>query len=224
MHPIVKPEDQPQEISSAGYDIFNESNPRSVINIVPEPVRRAMLLIPGEYLAWDEQMLKRQIKPNATTSRLRISFWQEYNRAQEDNKPINITRVYAGVCTNGFFYNKFLPQSALVAWMITPPTDYMKAMQETLVEGVDQLREIVTLPVRDQSGAPIYQNIDRILKAFAIVDNRVRGAVVQKIETKNMHVMKNITEAEDMKDIQKRILQIEKEKQNLIEATPIKEE
>lgn len=182
--------------------LWDESNPQSVINMVKQVTQVKMkkaLAEQPELFERDEQELLLTLRrnhcgPSPTDNRLRLKFWMEYDYAKENGlQQLDMSRVTSGVCSNEYFYNRYLNSTTKVAWMMCPPTSYMIKSEEALEFGIEQLRDILDQPhvYTDQSGR---QKVDTQLASLkarivATLDNRVRGAVVQK--TMNVHVGTN---------------------------------
>lgn len=203
-------------------DLLNRMDPRSVINLVPDQVQASLIRAhqnASDLMALDERELKKRVRPTPTDNRLRVSFWNEYNRAQETMKPMQMTSVYAGVCTGEFFYREYLRRDENVAWLMRPPVNYITALEEMLVEGQDRIREILELPLVGPSGRPDTKVGELILKTYLAIEARLKGAVAQKIESKSMNInvdgtraVTKAAELNSMESIQARIAEIERKK------------
>lgn len=176
--------------------LFDRSNPRSVVNLLPERVRtlveEAYFLKPELFIE-DEKDLFRKLtqdnkQPTPTDHRLRMKFWNEYDYAQAYGKAsIEMNRVVAGVCTVEYFYNKYMTSPSKVAWLLCPPTQYMVKAEEALSFGIDQLRDILDQP--HINGGKIDMKLAELkLKIVALLEPRVQGAVAQKVLHAHAHI------------------------------------
>lgn len=169
----------PQDIAVSDLD-----NPRSVINLVSPVVREAMKRVPEEFLSLNDKELENLSPQKAftvTDRRLRTAFWIEYGRAQDSMSSMNMAGIYGGICSRPYFYTNIMQDKVRLAYLLTPPQDYKVAMEEALSYGVDKIREILEMPLYDQNtGRPDPKIADVILKAVALIDQRVKGAVVQR--------------------------------------------
>lgn len=176
------------------YSIFDETEERSLINIVPEEVRIAMLRLASHHeklFFKDERVFKKEVDPDAITARIRLSFWDEYTRAQDTKTGMRVQNFVRGACSPDYFYKSILPNDYKLAWIVCPPKDYFLAMRDLLEEGIDQLRDIITLPHKD--GKKINTSlIAQKIKVIQMLDLRVKGAIVQKLQidqqTKSLNV------------------------------------
>lgn len=173
----------------ARHELFDRDDPRSVYNLLPEAVLRRVTEVPTELFTKTAEELA-DLMPNRRFSvldyRVRQTFWREYERASQLMVPMNMQNVISGVCNRSHFMGRVLTDPVRVAFMLLPPTDYKVALEETLGTLVEKLRQVADLPVHDEDGKPNYKNIDIILKAFPHVDNRVKGGVTQRLETKSL--------------------------------------
>jgi hypothetical protein len=173
----------------------DKENPRHVLNLVPEAVRNAMERIPAEFLAMDEDELEARAPRQKWTlvdRRLRTAFWIEYARAQDTGSNMQISNVFNGTCSRNYFYGTIMENKIKLAYLMRPPADYTIAMEESLNFGVARLREILDFPLwaKDKDGIerPDVKVAEVILKTVTLIDQRVKGAVIQRIEQKNLNV------------------------------------
>jgi hypothetical protein len=165
-----------------------ESNPRSVINLVPPYLQTQIKVIPEEFLDMEEEELKVAGRCDIVENRLKHSFWHEYTNAQLKGRSMNLVNVYSGVCSSHYFKNSIIHNSYKLAYILIPPASYRIALDELLSISLEQIRDIMTTPHRDAKG-----KVDAKLAAVKVkiadsIIMRVKGAVVQKVEQKNLNV------------------------------------
>lgn len=149
-----------------------------------------------------------------TEHRIRVAFWMEFNRAMDANTNMAIPRVYGGICGTDYFNNEFMRKPEKVAWMLTPPVSYTIAMEESLVYGIEKLREVLDFPLYDRTtGKPDVRVGELILKVVQQMDLRVKGAVLQKSVNVHAHIgaPTGISAGESMTDLDARIKELEKQ-------------
>lgn len=171
-----------------GIAIKDESNPRSIINLVPSSMANQIKVIPDAIFSWGEGELKTHTKIDVLEERLRLAFWREYDAAQIQGRKINLSHVYGGVCTQAVFQQKVVANSFKLAYILTPPLDYEIQMKELLQLGLEQLRDILLLPHLDEKGRPNPKMADVKQKIVESLHLRVKGAVPYRMETKNLNV------------------------------------
>jgi hypothetical protein len=148
----------------------------------------------------DERTLWKTLKdegklPNATDNRLRLKFWNEYDRAQAEQNRMDMIAVYSGVCSREYFSKRYVQSAEKLAWLMCPPASYEVKMEEALAFGIEQLRDILELPNVGATGKLDVKLMELKAKIVAMMDVRVKGAVVQKVEQKNMNL--NISTSND---------------------------
>ena len=192
--------------------LWNVDDPRSIPSLLPAFLRgyleNAYKKRPELFLKNEDELIALippRLKPKATDRRVRLSFWEEYNRvaALRDPSPnqnqahINTENVIRGVCSRSWFTERFMQSPEKVAFMVCPPPSYLKALEEALVFGIDQVREILELPN--------YKTIRRGNKDVKVLDiplltvktkitvalaQQARGSVIKhQVESKNMHLV-----------------------------------
>lgn len=197
--------------------VFDMDNPRSVLRIAGDALREAILNLPEEYQNKSEKEFYMAYRPGAMENRLRLSFWREYESSQESMTQLNVKKVYAGLCTKEYFYQKAIKNPVILGWMLIPPTDYAVLIEEALTFGIQRLREIMELPLVDENGKVNVKLCDTIIRATAMLDMRIRGAYIQKSEVRQLNFNMNADakgigqalEASNMEEIERRIKYLE---------------
>lgn len=204
---------------------LDTGNPRSVLNLltpgIRAPIRKAMeerayLFQMDEHELW-RSLGKLKSQPGPIDNRLRLAFWNEYNRAQADMDTMRGVNIYSGICTHQHFTERYLKCPEKVAWLMCPPTSYEVALEEALQFGIDQLRDILALPVKDKKGKVNTSLASLKERIIARLDERKHGATVQR--SINVSVQKNASDdkkiqeillTNNMDEIQRRIRDLDK--------------
>lgn len=135
-----------------------------------------------ELLSLTEKALERKLLPDPTICRLRLRFWDEYARAQDRSQLLRKDEVCRGVCSSDFFNRMVETDPLMIAWMILPPSNYVSTMEELLYRGLDRMREVLDLPFLDRkTGKPDTKLISEVVKIVHLLDQRVKGAIIQKV-------------------------------------------
>lgn len=221
------------------FDPFNRTDERALINIVPTSFASNILSAhqaKPEYFGLEErglwQLLRSQkLQPNPSDNRLRMKFWMEYDIAQSEGRRINLLNVVSGVCSNEYFHQKYTREPSKLAWLLTPPANYTIVAEEALQVGLETLRGYLEVDAA-QNGKLDTKVAEVQLKIVALLDNRVKGAVVQK--TMNLHAsvpkgkIEAVTEERSMEALEKRLKAIEERRRKaqgaIIDASPVKPE
>lgn len=191
----LEPGSKDDEVDSTDISINDVENPRSLINLVPDKVRDAILNVLAnhpDYVGLSEYDLRDKLRPDDTVSRIRIAFWHEYYRAQDQHKSMMMSRVYSGVTSYDTFYGRILSNPKNVAWLLMPPVKWTLAMEEALNRGMRNLTKLMEIRLVDELGNMIPKAAAVFLKAFELLNERVNGAVTQKIEQKNLTITRKL--------------------------------
>jgi hypothetical protein len=178
------------------FSVDDLQNPRSVISLtrnIPtfqDAIKRLLQEAP-DYLDLEYTELKVKANPTYTLFRVRTSFWNEYENAIQHNRSMHLSNMYAGVCTERLFRKKVLTDNLKLAFILSPPKDYTITVKEALDAGLDNLRAIATAPILTDSGKLDTKAAEVVLKAIALLDMRVKGAVVQRIDQRSLNVNLN---------------------------------
>lgn len=173
----------PPDIAAKELSFFDETNPRSVVNLLPPAVglqvRRLWRSEDGYLLGLSEYDLFKELRnkgrqPQAVDNMLRVKFWLEYDRCQETGDPSMVmTHVTSRLIGRESFYKYFLTDPKRLAWMLCPSTDYRASMDEALSFGVLRIRKFFEdTDFEDLRGA---RDLSAFLAAFRMLDERLNG-------------------------------------------------
>lgn len=178
----------------SGTRIFFEEDPYSVIRLVSDSFRRAMLEIPEEWRGYQEGDIRTKHKITPTLNQLRLSFWLEYERCRAQMVPrMCMTNVFCAIVPEETFYQKILRDYRSVAWIITPPVSYTVRLEEMLHLGYERIREMLEAPLFDERTGKLDTAAAKlVLQATMMIDMRLKGGIVQKLEHKNISLNVNM--------------------------------
>lgn len=170
--------------------VLDVSDPKSVVNIVTGRMREAIERIPPEFFVMEEDDLVKFTKLgewSKTEKRLREAFWLEYTRAQESGRKMQATNVFQGVCSQEFFYAHVLEEKAKLALILRQPVSYDIANREMLSFSTEKLRDAISLAHHEFRKKPDPKWFDVLLRAHQMIDQRVNGAIIQRVQQHNIN-------------------------------------
>lgn len=188
--------------------IFDKKNPHSLLNMVPATLRQRIGELDKRWFTYSPRILKSKCHPNATEEQLRIAFWHEYASAQERNVSMRMDNVYGPVCTKDFFYRVIMKSDSKVAWLVSPPAEYQIQVEEMLHLGLTRIREVLSLPLlKKGTREPDHRLIGEMVKIVALLDNRVKGSVIQRMAIQQQNTNINIS-GSDKREVPRNISEI----------------
>lgn len=188
---------EPAQDPETGISIFDTTNPFSILNKTPPSFRDAVINADTELLQLDEADARKIIKPSATLNKLRLNFWVEYDAACRVGRQMQLSRVYSGLVAKDKFYKNYITCPKKMAWLLTPVTSFQTSMQEVLETITSQLRTIANLDLVDEKGKVNIPAANIMIKLFELVDKRVNGAFLQRIEQKSLTINKSIPSTQE---------------------------
>ena len=178
---------------------FDPSNEDSLINrvsaSVAEKITAAINMLP-ELVALGEDNTARALKKrgyeiDSTLAKLRISFWEEYELSLTVNRSLNLTLVYGGICSFQTF-QRYLSVPEAIFWLICPTTSYKSQLMDAHYLGMKEMREILNIPLADLPEKKFAAIANLKVKIAFMLDNRLKGSIVQKIEAKTFSVTQSM--------------------------------
>ena len=175
--------------------VLNPHQESSLLNVAPLKVVPLIMRVREslpEIAVASEDWLRKYLKPDERDERLRLSFWDEYNivTAGTYKRRMRIESILSGICNNNTWEKIYACNDKKLLWVLTPPKSYVQSMNYILHLGTERLSEIMSLPIKDGDGNVDHKAASLILKAFEMVDMRVKGGIIQKmqVEQKNLNV------------------------------------
>ena len=173
---------------------FDANEPNSLVCKLPENIALMMIERRNEII---RGLAKENMAyaPPKTVNHLRKNLWIEYENAVIDERPIALSSLIKNVCTPSEYY-ALLRNSDHWVWMLRPLISYRDSLEETLSVGLDRLRDIVTnMKIMDPETKDVdYKAAKLLLSAIKMIDDRLNGQAVQKVESKNLNVQSKADE------------------------------
>lgn len=191
----------PEPRAEAHSHPLDLSEPRSPINLsnatMQEKIKAAAAAEP-ELFELDEANLYDALKkskrtPTATDNRIRLAFWNEYNRCLASGRhEMDPFYIFSGICVRNYFYNQYLMQPHRVAWMMCMPVSYEVSAREALSYGMERMRQYLSIdPTYVDAKGNVGVNtrlMELQAKIVTMLDNRIHGAATQRIEQKSLSI------------------------------------
>lgn len=212
--------------------LFDPASPVSLASLLPPGLSTRLLgtiykdpeLFP---LLKDEDALLRHLEVAyryrcpPTDSRIRMSFWLEYERALADADKMKVANIHSLVCDERSFYRLFGSCPGRAAFLICRPAAYQEQVREMLAHGMKRMRQLLDLPVVLPNGKYDYKLMAIQNRIAAMADMRIHGAPTQKVQQLNVNVdagrkeisadTKHLIAKGDINAIQSRLMEIEKQ-------------
>lgn len=177
---------------------FDPTNDRSLFSVLPSWLKEmASAKLTDELVDLTEADLINELFPHKTVPpewfRLRISFWDEYDRViRHELMQMDLTVAWRGLVTLPWFIAKANSNPKYLAWILSSPPSYELLLREISELALERQLQVMRLPVVNQdTGKANVRLIEMQLKIFQFIDIRLKGAVVQKIEQKSLNVNVN---------------------------------
>lgn len=182
-------------------NIWTKDDSRSVLRLAPDCIQKAMIELSEDLKFAEEDDIKggyytaTRKRLLAVDNQIRLSFWLEYERVQRDMLPkMSLGNILRGIMAQDSFLATYLNQPYRVAYMVHPPKHYTVRLSEMLDTGLDQIRDVLTMPhsTTNAKGQIVINTklLELKFKIMTYVDMRQNGAIAQKlqIEQKNLNV------------------------------------
>lgn len=168
-------------------DPIDRENPISILHMTRGKLQEAVLAVPDDIGMMTEKELRKELKPTSVDYCLRVSFWREYEAAvREKREYIAARTVLLGICSDAYFYQKFLKDPFRVAWLVKPVQAYMKEIEAVLLRGTERLWELVDIDIEieDKRGNKVVCSrlATVLLETIKMIEARAKGHAMQRSE------------------------------------------
>lgn len=176
----------PEPISAS--EALEVSDPRSIVNLLTPKIREKLLEVPGELFQLSEAMLlkwfrRHDIELTAVDHRLRIKLWDEYHLTQDEQRSaMNLRAIFHGVCSKQFFYQIYLNEPRRLAWLLCQPPEYEVEVKRLHEKASKEMEKILAIDHFNHKGEPNSGLIAKKIQLYKILDDRMKGAVLQKVQ------------------------------------------
>lgn len=169
---------------------FDLGNPRAMVNLVPGYIRERILMLNPEVLLMTEAELEwknwyNQIPEDAQI--FRDAFWDEYDRVMRYNEPMFDPNRILRDGFSAMWAREFVRDKYRLAWLIRIPREYEVALKDIHRLGLKQMRVIMAMAL-EKDGKFNVKLGELKFKILQHIDTRLKGAVIQRIEQKNLNV------------------------------------
>lgn len=175
-------------VIQAGEDAFDPGDKNSFFNMLPEhsKVLTKITELKSEIArGYSDQEFKEQFgydKNYRMMRRIRINFWNLFNeQVGSPNPKIQHQRIWAGITSKATFL-RLMNEDLYATFMLTQPQDVTLIQEDLLYEGYKYLEEILELDLHDQKGNLQNSLIGHKIKIIEMMENRLRGSVVQRAQ------------------------------------------
>lgn len=164
---------------------FDPQNPRAITNMVPDMLAKRIKELwqsdDAYLLGMTEQRLRGELVrrgkcPSATDSRIRLQFWLDYDRLQNEDDPtkkeLNMAYVIGFAMAKEAFYIHYITDNCALAWILCPPNEYIQALEEVLRESMERVRESLSVDIHKNNGEANGRVLAYLLKTDQVLFQR----------------------------------------------------
>ena len=179
-----------------------------------DALKYAVTSIPDEILSLEEEELRKKFSPTRTDYALRHNLWSVLRILPENPRIIKPIEICGGICSGTHWYSNILTNPYKLAWHFTPLNNYEEMLEPLLVRSTERLYEFLNLNIYDRKGKPNPSLVRAVLDVIKLIENRVRGESIQRIESKNLNISSSPEhkwKLANMDDLNAKIAELESE-------------
>lgn len=165
---------------------FDPKNPRALVNMVPEAFAKRMKALinspEATHFGLSEPRLKleliRQGKcPTPTDNRIRLQFWLEYDRVQQEElrAGMNFSYVVGFAMAKELFYSHYIQCPWAMLWLLCPPVHYVTVLEDAIRHATDRLVEVLSADLKKSNGEYNFRMLEFILRSHERLHRQLIG-------------------------------------------------
>jgi len=185
-------------MSEIDYSIYDKKNPNSLQNRCD--TRTALLIskIPQNWHHVTESKLVSLAEPEDRDVRLRLAFWEEFNRACRCDEKMSRSRICYGICSSEVWKRYYLANWKKLVFIIRPPRQEMHLHKTLLLHGYDRIAEILHMPIQNKINKGWKEELPNgkykthnthYLKVDTIAIRAIRDTVKMLINMQNVYTL-----------------------------------
>lgn len=173
-----------RDLGAVGYELVEGD--RGLIALSPPRLRDRIRELDREMWFQSERVLEEYAKPDAFVNRIRLAFWNEYEKCHTYGLTIQVQDIARKVATSEAHVWAVFRNKPWLMWVLTPPASYGAFLDEALERGLQRLRSIIDAKVGEVdpiSGRLIitdHKAAELVIKTVAYLDSRKHGGIVEK--------------------------------------------
>lgn len=183
---------------------------------MPKRMADAYKLSPITNRNASEDFLNSAVRPDEHLKVMKMHFWDKLERAVVDKQQMSDFDVYGGIIPRDMYDQIVDQKSLVVCWLCKRPISYEARLRIILEGGVEKMKDIMNLPLRDEDGNVNLKAANLVMNAFKLLDLRTHGAYLQRIEEKSFQVHSTAKEERErveanasIEEIDRKILELE---------------
>jgi hypothetical protein len=149
-----------------------------------------------------ENQIENEAKPTKTDKHLRVSFWEEVRRAEEEGVSLIQTNIFRGICSENYWIKLVKEKPHKLAYIMCPLRSY--EVENRLLHNTGQQRmfEILSVSPVKADGKLDKGLADLQLKVYKFLDDKRFGQAVQRVQK---HSTSSTGEPESVDDLEKKL-------------------
>lgn len=185
---------------AARINMLRDKMPEN-INIVMTNIPQKLLDCPAEHL-----------EPSELDKLLRISFWREFERSEENGKAFSLTAALTGVMSGSNFYNYTMKDQKRMAYLIRPFVEYDVELSKYEKDGFRRLEQALSVSPILENGRLDAKVAMAQLKALEFVNIRLRGMPIKNVRNLNLNLNSDNIKKDGLtpEEIQKQLEEMKK--------------
>ena len=164
------------------------------LTLYTDGLRRAIESIPEDHYLLNEMELRDKVNPSWKLYQLKESFWGEFARAETHGAVVRNSKIYENIYSKAYFYDIVLKNKAMMAWLMTPLTEYDNKARAALHKATDRYDELINMEITSErkikdpespSGFRTITEVDPkkaivLLQVIKNLEERVKGSAIQR--------------------------------------------
>lgn len=176
--------------------LLDESSQTRLVKYLPSYLMDCFEAIPKVYLDMTQEDLEKIVNPSKRDICIRRAFWREYHMSVQTNTQMSMHGISRDICHTEIF-KKEMKRSMFAAWVLKGFIGDEKRLEATYEKALEGIERIIEEGVLDANGHLDPVRVKNFLTTYKMLEDRVKGGIVQRSENKNLTVKVEQTIVDD---------------------------
>lgn len=166
--------------------IIAENN--AFYQILPDSLKKHYIHSVAKYSGYSTDELHAMIRPTKIQRAYKLAFWNHVNKSMANGTKVILKDSCVGICTI-YWVSKMITNELFSAWLLREPLTDQTTMLALYDQSLENFEKIITMSLYDpKTGEVDPKRATLFLTAHKMLEDRVKGSVISRVESKNLTV------------------------------------
>jgi hypothetical protein len=175
---------------------------------MPDVLKNVWEDTPARFFDMTEYELRKHLREScgpeqrefSLLTKIRIAFWEEYERAARAGERMFNQNLFRGVCRNNIYWDTYRKYPGLLAWVVCPLAGYLLQRKELEFLAEERMLEVMGVSAVKPDGKVDSRLAKVQFEMYQTIQDRNHGPVVQKVQSEQKSVNVNVNSQQNAEE------------------------